>query len=84
MLAAMPLLMCTGCQQKFTRQRYETIRVTMPEWEVREVLGSPKRRDGEVWTYVNERPYYRAEITFAGGEVVGKDWSVDRPATGGE
>jgi len=73
------LSLCNGCQEKFTRQRYETIYVTMPDWQVRNVLGDPAEADGDQWTYVHEVPYYRATVTFKDGLVVDKSWSVTKP-----
>jgi len=71
--------LCGGCQQKFTRQRYETIYVSMPDWQVREVLGAPAEGNGDQWTYVNDMPYYRAAVAFKDGRVVGKSWSTEKP-----
>jgi hypothetical protein len=78
-LAAGALTACPGCQQKFTRQRYETIYTSMPDWQVRDVLGQPARGADDEWTYVNNSPYYRALIRFKDGKVAAKSWSVDRP-----
>jgi hypothetical protein len=80
MIAAAMLATCPGCQQKFTRQRYETIYTSMPDWQVRNVLGEPTERSDGEWTYVNKTPYYRAQIRFEKGQVAGKSWSVERSA----
>ena len=71
--------LCAGCQQKFTRQRFETIYVAMPDWQVRNVLGEPAEVDAEQWTYVHEVPYYRATVTFKDGLVADKNWTVAKP-----
>ena len=69
-----------GCyQERFTRQKYETIYVAMPDWQVRNVLGEPTEVTGEQWTYVHEMPYCRATVTFKDGLVVDKAWSHARP-----
>lgn len=70
---------CAGCQEKFTRQRYETIYVSMPDWQVRNVLGVPARKSTDEWDYVHTEPYYRASIRFKDGSVTDKSWSVDAP-----
>ena len=79
LLAAVLLVcLCAGCQQKFTRQQYETIYVGMPDWQVRNVLGQATVTHGDAWAYVNESPYYRATIEFENSHVTGKRWSSDR------
>ena len=80
LLIAMPLVWaCSGCQGKFTRQRYETIYASMPDWQVRNVLGEPAGQSPRKWTYIHQQPYYHAEIRFAeDGLVSGKSWSIDR------
>ena len=68
---------CAGCQQeKFTRQRYETIHMGMPDWQVRGILGEPNAEENQSWSYLHEMPFYRATIDFDGqGQVKDKSWS---------
>ena len=78
-VALAAVLLCAGCGGKFTRQRYETIYVSMPDWKVREVLGEPTARSPRQWVYVHRGPYYRATIRFDEGKAVDKSWSVEKP-----
>jgi hypothetical protein len=68
---------CTGCQGKLTRQRYETIYLSMPHSKVREVLGDPNHESPTEWSYVHHEPYHRATIRFDGGKVIDKSWSLE-------
>jgi len=70
--------LCCGCQGKFTRQRYETIYPTMPDWKVREILGKPDAESQDRWTYLHQCPYYKAVIHFEDSRVKEKSWSNDR------
>ncbi len=64
---------CAGCN-KFTRVRYETVNIGTPQDEVEMILGRPKVKFSDSWTYVNENPYYKAVIQFKGGRVSDKAW----------
>ena len=72
--------LCTGCQQKFTRQRYETIYNGMSELDVEKTLGNPDKGGGmkcsDTWTYIRRDPgfRYKAVIKFKDGVVVDKAW----------
>ncbi len=68
----------SGCQRKFTRQRFETLCVGMPDVEVRNVLGKPAAKSPDRWTYLHKMPYYRAIIVFEDGKLIDKQWSVER------
>ncbi len=70
---------CAGCQQKFTRQRYETIYLGMPDWEVQGILGDPTGEADGVWSYVHHEPYYSATIQFEESRVKDKRWSYEKP-----
>ncbi len=80
-LAGLLLAAClAGCNRSFTRERYETIYIGQPDWDVREVLGRPTLQQADAWTYVHSKtPYYQAVIYFRDGKVVGKDWSYEPP-----
>ena len=65
--------LCAGCN-KFTRVRYETVNNGTPQDEVEMILGRPKVKFSDSWTYVNESPYYKAVIQFKGGRVSDKAW----------
>ena len=67
---------CTG--QKFTRQQYDTLYVGQPPGGVYESLGEPQERRGDVWMYVNDRPFYRAAIVFEDDRLAKKFWTTDR------
>lgn len=71
--------LCSGCGGKFTRQRYETIYASMPDWRVRKVLGKPDATTADTWSYVRRQPYYAATVKFQDGHVVDKSWSVEKP-----
>jgi len=70
--------MLAGCQRGFNRQAYETVLLGEPASQVQKKLGKPTAQSGEVWTYVNEMPYYRAEIEFKEGKVAEKRWYVEK------
>jgi hypothetical protein len=70
-----------GCS-KFTRQRYETVYVGQPAWDVRRALGRPSSQDANAWVYVHPpAPYYRTVIRFHDGKVASKEWSYDKPSS---
>lgn len=75
-----------GCaSEKFTRERYETIYLGQPDYDVAEVLGEPDRRGPGRWLYVHdEPPHYSAEIVFdQAGRVIGREWSYELPGEPG-
>ena len=71
--AALLACMCAGCN-KFTRVGYETINIGMPQDEVEMVIGKPLAKFSDSWTYVNEKPYYKAIIQFKEARVSAKRW----------
>jgi len=73
-------MVCGGCQERFTRQMFDTIYIGQPDYAVRRTLGEPESRSDGTWTYVHRRPYYRAVIDFKNNRVISKKWSYDRPA----
>ncbi|OQB81352.1 MAG: hypothetical protein BWX88_04289 [Planctomycetes bacterium ADurb.Bin126] len=78
LVAALALgLFCAGCT-KFTRERYETIYVGQPQFEVEATLGEPYARFSDTWTYINEKPFYKAIIQFKEGRVSDKAWADER------
>lgn len=64
---------CAGCE-KFTRARYETVYVGMPEFEVEQTLGAPTARFSDSWSYLHDEPFYKAIIQFRDGRVSDKAW----------
>ncbi len=64
---------CAGCK-KFTRIRYETVNIGTPQDEVELILGRPRAKFSDSWTYVNEKPYYKAVIQFKAARVSDKAW----------
>ncbi len=71
--AALLACVCAGCN-KFTRIRYETVNIGTPQDEVEVILGRPKVKFSDSWTYVNENPYYKAVIQFKAARVSDKAW----------
>jgi outer membrane protein assembly factor BamE (lipoprotein component of BamABCDE complex) len=74
-LAALALL--TGCEQKFTRERFEMIRVgTDSRADVRILIGEPTTDLREQWIYNDLDEDHSAIIYFDGqGYVTGKEWT---------
>jgi hypothetical protein len=68
------VLCAVGCQEKFTRQRYETIYIGQPAPQVERTLGDPEAKFSDTWTYIHETPFYKAIIKFENGRVVDKAW----------
>ncbi len=76
------LALCTapGCVSgEFTRPQYDTVYIGQPPRGVERALGEPTRVEEDTWVYVNESPYYRAEIVFDKGLVSRKTFSYTRP-----
>ena len=69
---------CTG--PKFTRQQYDTLYIGQPPGAVYASLGEPQEMRGDVWVYVNDRPFYRAVIVFEDDQLAKKSWTIDRNA----
>jgi hypothetical protein len=84
LLAAVVAAWLGGCSgPSFTRQRYDTIYIGQPDWDVRNFLGRPTYQELDTWTYVhNKTPYYHAIIHFHDGKVIAKDWSYEPPTRG--
>ncbi len=67
--------MLAGCTKQFTRQRYETIRIGLSEFDVEKTLGEPTAKFSDTWTYINDEPFYKAIIKFENGSVIDKAWA---------
>jgi hypothetical protein len=67
-------LCAVGCQEKFTRPRYETIYIGQPAAQVERTLGQPEAKFSDTWTYIHETPFYKAIIKFENSRVVDKAW----------
>jgi len=75
--AALLLGVTAGCEStnKFTRQRYETIYTGQESYEVEATLGEPYHKFSNSWTYMHDRPFYKAVIGFdQDGTVASKAW----------
>ena len=73
-------MLCVGCGSKtLTRQKYDTLYIGQPDYAVQRMLGEPQSRNDGMWTYVHNKPYYRAMIDFQDNRVVSKKWSYVRP-----
>ena len=72
-----------GCGQRtFTRPHYETIIIgTSTESDVEWTLGKATQKNPDTWTYIHEKPWFKAEIHFQDGVVVDKTW-YDEKGTG--
>jgi len=78
LVAAMLLAgLCCGCN-KFTRARYDTIYVGEPAFEVEKTLGRPDAAFSDSWSYINEKPFYKAIIQFKDARVTKKSWYDER------
>lgn len=73
LLAAMTV---SGCGDKFTRPRYETVYIGMPRWQVLDILGRPTEKSELMVIYQRDLPYEKAIIRFADGKVSEKFWYV--------
>lgn len=77
-LCAAPLLLLalTGCERKFTRERFEMIQVNVDDREdVRQILGKPAGELDDQWLYDDLDRHYSAIIYFDdNGRVQGKEW----------
>ncbi len=67
-----------GCQQKFTRQNYDTIYIGQPAQQVEMTLGKPDVKFDSQWNYINEEPFYKAIIKIENGKVADKSWADER------
>ena len=65
---------CSGCAEKFTRQRYETLYIGQPMQEVQLTLGDTPYKASDTWTYQHEDPFYKAIIKFKDDKVTDKAW----------
>jgi len=65
-----------GCN-KFTKERYMTIRTGMTKLQVEQILGPPTAKFSDSWTYIHDDddPYYRATVHFSGNRVTDKAWA---------
>jgi outer membrane protein assembly factor BamE (lipoprotein component of BamABCDE complex) len=70
------LTVLTGCQSKFTHDRFDMIqRGTDNREDVQRILGKPTWDLDEQWVYENEDRFRTAVIYFdAEGRVSGKEW----------
>lgn len=77
LLAAFTLLL-VGCERKFTRDRFDMIKVGVDErYDVAKILGDPTTTfsDSDQWFYEDEDDHYQALIHFSDdGKVAGKQW----------
>jgi hypothetical protein len=80
--AALLAGLCTGCQEKFTRPRYDTIYVGMSEVDVERTLGAPAVKFSDSWSYRHDEPYYKAVIQFREGRVTDKSWYDEKGEMG--
>lgn len=70
------LVVLTGCERRFTKNRFELIQIGVDNREdVRLVLGKPTSDLDDQWFYDDLKRHYSAVIFFdAGGRVRGKEW----------
>jgi hypothetical protein len=81
LVAAVLTAWLAGCGgPSFTRQRYDTVYIGEPDWDVRKFLGRPTYQELDTWTYIHRQvPYYRAIIHFREGKVIAKEWTYEPP-----
>ena len=81
-VAMLTAMLLVGCQQRFTRVRYEFISLHMSGDQVIDAIGHPESQTPDTWTYVNRKgEYYRAIIRFdKNGRVTDRAWYISRPA----
>jgi len=72
-VAVLVSCMCAGCE-KFTRARYETVYIGMPQFEVEQTLGEPAAKFSDSWSYLHDDPFYKAIIQFRDERVSDKAW----------
>jgi hypothetical protein len=70
------LVLLTGCERKFTKDRFEMIQIGTDDREdVRLVLGKPTSDLSDQWFYDDLKRHYSAVIFFdETGRVQGKEW----------
>ncbi len=73
--------MLGGCQERFTRPRYDTVTTGLTESQVVDRIGKPDSRFQNRWVFTHEEPFYRAVIEFHNGRVIRKEW-FDEPQEG--
>ncbi len=72
---ATALFALVGCAEKFTHERFQTIRQGDESAHVERTLGAPETRMEGVWFYRNWKTDQSARIMFDGeGRVVNKEW----------
>ena len=76
LLTVTVLALTTGCEQKFTRQRYDMIQVGVDRMDdVRQMIGEPEFAAGDVWYYEDHEGRYAARVFFDRQDVVrAKNW----------
>jgi hypothetical protein len=75
--AAIAAVGCSTSRGKFTRQNYEALYYTQPAAEVLEIMGKPSTQESDRWVYEHAKPFYRAEVLFKDGKVIGRLWWDD-------
>lgn len=70
------LMLLTGCERRFTRSRFEMIRVGVDDRaDVRTILGKPVGDLDQQWFYDDTKRHYSAIIYFdEHGRVSSKQW----------
>lgn len=81
--AVLILSVLTGCQRKFTRDRYEMLQIGVDTREdVRHVLGKPASDLDDQWFYDDVDRHYSAVVYFdQSGRLTGKEWIDARTGT---
>lgn len=76
LILAIVAVAATGCQNKFTRERFNMIEVGVDTHEdVRYILGNPASDLEDMWFYDDLDEHYSAMIHFDNaGTVSGKQW----------
>ncbi len=75
-IAIAAIVFLGGCHKRFTRAHFESIKEGADTREdVREILGKPKVKLDNQWTYDNKKKHYSAIIYYdVDGRVAAKEW----------
>ncbi len=67
-------LLLTGCAEKLTYERWQTVHDGMHADAVQATLGKPWQTTEQTWIYSDEDRGVTAMVYFDGPKVVGKTW----------
>ncbi len=76
LLCAVMCLTVAGCQEKLTKQRFDTIiKGVSTKLDVEQTLGEPERKLDDLWSYEKHDKHLFVKIYFdQQGKVTNKEW----------